>query len=182
VSDSFEPIGPPDNELGVAVPLRLEVGRTEDLAFGVLDAVAFSTGFSFTFTIWSRVPQDPRGYVFWPFGRGGMTSDTLRFSIRFADGGQSTMILDPVSGQATMALDPNWPAAPSETAPRLINNGVASRPRSWSTGMWVSPLPPPGPVAFSCDWEAESVAEVRREIDAQVILEAAAQVEQLWRE
>jgi hypothetical protein len=92
------------------------------------------------------------------------------------------MILDPVSGQSTLALDPNWPAAPRETAPRLIKYGVASRPRSWRTGMWVSPLPPPGLVAFSCEWEAESVAEVRREIDARAILDAAAQVEQLWRE
>jgi hypothetical protein len=35
------------------------------------------------------------------------------------------------------------------------------------------PLPPPGPLAFVCEWPAAGIAVTRSEIDAQLVLDAA---------
>jgi hypothetical protein len=44
---------------------------------------------------------------------------------------------------------------------------------SWHQTNWVWPLPPPGPLAFVCEWPAAGIALTRTEIDAQLVLEAA---------
>jgi hypothetical protein len=49
------------------------------------------------------------------------------------------------------------------------------RPDAW-------PLPPPGPVGFICQWPAQGIAESRVEIDARLILAAAARAVDLWTE
>jgi len=150
------------------VPLRLEIGRTEDLLFAVLDILAFSTGFSFAFTIRCRVPPDPHAYMWPPDVSGG----SLHLGLAFVENAPSTVALS----RGGMGL------GGTSLSPCLVTSGSSSGGlRRWTTtDVWASPLPPPGRIVFSCDWESESVAELRREIDAQPILEAAAQVEQLW--
>jgi hypothetical protein len=44
----------------------------------------------------------------------------------------------------------------------------------WHQSEWVWPLPPRGPIAFVCEWPAAGIPLTRREIDAQLILDAAA--------
>ena len=46
--------------------------------------------------------------------------------------------------------------------------------------MWMWPLPLPGPLVFVCEWRAEGIELTRHELDAQVILDAAAEVDELW--
>jgi hypothetical protein len=41
-------------------------------------------------------------------------------------------------------------------------------------------LPPPGPLAFVCQWPARGIPESRSEIDARLVLEAAVRVTSLW--
>ena len=62
----------------------------------------------------------------------------------------------------------------------LSPGGGSGGPRSYDMSMWVWPLPPPGPVAFVCEWAAESIALTRREIDAEPILDAARRSEAMW--
>ncbi|MGH3398770.1 MAG: hypothetical protein ACRDPO_29200 [Streptosporangiaceae bacterium] len=45
---------------------------------------------------------------------------------------------------------------------------------------WVSPLPPPGPLAFVCAWPAFGIAESRAELEAAQILAAARNCIDLW--
>jgi hypothetical protein len=40
-------------------------------------------------------------------------------------------------------------------------------------GYWISPLPPPGPVGFVCEWPAVGIPVARQELDAQLIRDAA---------
>src|SRR5256885_6760927 len=47
---------------------------------------------------------------------------------------------------------------------------------------WVWPLPPPGPVAFVCEWPAFGIPESRAELHARLILDAAARAVELWPE
>jgi hypothetical protein len=40
-------------------------------------------------------------------------------------------------------------------------------------GYWVSPLPPPGPIALVCEWPAAGISLARYELDAQLLVDAA---------
>jgi hypothetical protein len=42
-----------------------------------------------------------------------------------------------------------------------------------SPGYWITPLPPPGPIGFVCEWPAVEIAVARQQIDAQLIRGAA---------
>jgi hypothetical protein len=53
---------------------------------------------------------------------------------------------------------------------------------SWHWEFWAWPLPPPGPLAFVCEWPAHGISLTRHEIDAGVLLHAAETVETLWDE
>ena len=163
-------LGPPDNELGVAVPTRLELVRTENLALAVLDLVAFSNGCIFDVAIRRRHPQKG-GSPFHPFhDHGGWQPDALHFGLQFADGAKATL---------DRAM---WEHGPDATpkGPMLMPHGGGGGARSWNMNMWLWPLPPPGPLAFVCEWQSESVALMREEIDAGSILDAASHVKQLW--
>ena len=50
--------------------------------------------------------------------------------------------------------------------------------REWS--YWVWPLPPAGTVTFVCEWAPADIPEAHASLDAQPILDAAAQSVQLW--
>lgn len=56
--------------------------------------------------------------------------------------------------------------------------GAGLLSREWT--YWVSPLPPPGPLALVCEWPAFGISESKTEIDAQPILDAASQSIVLW--
>lgn len=51
-------LGPPANELGVPVPLRVLLARTEDVAIGLLDVAAFSTGLMFRMEVRLREHEE----------------------------------------------------------------------------------------------------------------------------
>jgi hypothetical protein len=165
--------GPPDNELGIALPIQVELARSDSLALAILRLVAFSTGFSFTFAIRRRVAVRQHETALPPFHPGGMTQpDALRLGIEFANGAKAT----------TLDRHPGMPRNVDDmpTGPLLMRRGGGGGGRSWNNEMWVWPLPPPGVVAFVCDWQVEGIPLTRREIDAQAILDAATQAEELW--
>jgi len=45
---------------------------------------------------------------------------------------------------------------------------------------WVWPLPPSGPVAFIAEWPSYGIPESRVEVEAQLIIDAAARALRLW--
>jgi hypothetical protein len=163
-------LGPPENELGVAVPMRIDLARSADIALGVVSVIAFSTGFSFWLAIRRRAEPDDHSDPFMRHRRGA-ADDALLFGVQFADG-----------TKATTLGHPHRPHDPSEapTGPILTPHGGSGGMRSWDMQMWIWPLPPPGPLAFVCQWTAESIDVTRVEVDAQPILDAASTVEPLW--
>jgi hypothetical protein len=46
--------------------------------------------------------------------------------------------------------------------------------------MWVWPLPPAGPLTFVCEWPAAGIEFTRTEVDAQPLLDAATQAQQIF--
>jgi hypothetical protein len=86
----------------------------------------------------------------------------LRIGVQFADGRTATSIRGhdrPAAGPVMQSL-----------------SGHRSGGRGGSRfdqGYWISPLPPPGPLSVLCEWPIMQIPVERREIDAQLILDAA---------
>jgi len=168
-------IGPPDNEVGVAVPIRAVLARTADVAVAVTDVVAYSTGIELGLVVRLRAFDelaDPYGmhYAHVRMGRGELGDEILRFGAEFEDGRRVTNI------DAFPQFDPERPP----TDPVLVQRGGGGGGKTWDQRMWLWPLPPPGVLALVCEWPRHGIALSRVEVDAAPILEAAAAVEQLW--
>jgi hypothetical protein len=48
--------------------------------------------------------------------------------------------------------------------------------------VWLWGLPPPGPLTFACHWPTEQLPPSQAELDAGLVLEAAARAQTLWPE
>jgi hypothetical protein len=175
--------GPPSNVLSAAVPLRLVLARTPDIAIAITNAGAFPTGFEVTLSL--RLREAPSGPGFDPLGHRFMGQlgygehtagpaelppELFRFGVQFADGRKATTVGNP------------FPPGEDVQGPVLLPRGGGGGGRDWDQAYWVWPLPPPGPVAFVCEWPAHGVEETRHEIDSAVVLDAAASAEMLWDE
>jgi hypothetical protein len=165
--------GPPENEIGAAAPLRLVLAHTRELAVALVDVVAYSTGFTLRLSV--RVhpeadefdPHEVMGQLHG--GRGGSPEKRLRFGIEFPDGRKATN------------LGPRFP--PSQDPPEINlvpTGGGGGGGRSWQTGYWVYPLPPPGSVTLALAWPARGIEEQIQSVDAGPIVEAAAASSVLW--
>ena len=167
-------IGPPDNVLGVAVPLELLVARSEDAVVVVRNVVAYPTGVNFVLDVRRRsanMMDDPLGIH---AGFRGVPADrdtALRFGVGLSDGSKAT-----ADGR------PPWPEGDDVRAPVLMSRGGGGGGTRWEMGYWLWPLPPDGPLAFVAEWPAEGIPETRTEMEAGLLREAAGRSETLWEE
>lgn len=165
-------ISPPDNELGVTVPIRLLLAKTDTLALAVSNVVAYSTGFGLRLVVklhHDAKDVDPHRMMMQfrggPIGGG---EDRLRFGIEFSDGRKATNLT---------------PRRPLEEPPPInlwMGGGGGGSSQGWSCAHWVYRLPPEGPITIACAWPHFELPERSVRFDAAPIIEAAMQVEQLW--
>lgn len=160
----------PETEFGVLVPVGiLQFDRTEPSAVAVTALWAYSNGFEFIVTRLAR-PDGP-GFE---YGRGPSSRQRkdvpavhqpMTVGLEFADGSQ-------VIGNVPS------PAGNEEPPSRILDfgGGVGSTHRGDSR-WWTWPLPPGGRMDFICQLGA---AETRVSMDAQLILNASQQSEQVW--
>ena len=64
----------------------------------------------------------------------------------------------------------------------LNTHGGGGGPGSYETTFWLWPVPPPGAVTLAAEWPALGIELTRHEIDAGLIIDAAARSEVLWPE
>ena len=153
----------------MSVPAHLILARTERIALAVLNVVAFSTGFSFRLALRRRHPDRNERRIFEDFNNGVASSDGLRFGVQYADGRKAT------------TLGQRFAERPDETTSLVLFRGSSGGSgRSYDMNWWVWPLPPPGPVAFVCEWSAESIPLTRSEVEGELILDAARCAVVLW--
>jgi hypothetical protein len=168
----------PEAVLAGVVAEELLLARSDDAAIAITGLQAYRTGFEFMLSAVLR-REDRRGHMLqpglppWP-GRDDepLPAEFLRVGVQFADGGVATN------------LDrPPFPVTDAEPAgPLLLLAEGGGDGRRYDMRYWVWPLPPPGPVAFVCQWPAHGIGESRGEIDARLILDAAARAIDLWPE
>jgi hypothetical protein len=95
--------------------------------------------------------------------------DGLNLAVRFPDGRKATT-LDPLEhGRDTSAM-----------VTLNVTSVVGSGETHLRQGIYVHPLPPPGPVVVAVKWEARGVGEARIELDGAEILAGAARARQVW--
>jgi hypothetical protein len=154
------------------VPAEFLLARAGDHAVLVTDLLAYPTGLQFTLATRLRPgrPRTPR-----PRGRGRdhahLGHHDVRLEIRFADG---RVVSDPPR---------HWPAnleAEAPDQPVLYQGGGSGGDNGWRFHQWLWGLPPPGQLAFVCEWPARQIPESGVEIDAGLILEAAGRAVAVW--
>jgi hypothetical protein len=181
--DEPEWFGPPRNELGASIPLRFVLARTPDLAIGIIEATAYTSGFEVKLVRRSRKRSyddfdhlDVHHPMMWKrhqemLRSGQLPPELFRFGIEFSNGSKATTL-----GGHPYDLEGERPPK----GPILIERGGGGGGGDWDQRYWVWPLPPEGPLAFVCEWPAKGVPLTRREIEAELVRSAAGQVEVLW--
>ena len=153
------------------------MGRNEIAAVGITALIAYHDGFEFTLTIVFADPQNrltplrSMHRVRLAQVRGDPPpSDDEQFSLAltFGDGSSVTSSGEFGFAEETPAGKSNAPP-PSLTHLDGSGGGVVSKLR-W----FVTPLPPPGPIVFSCEWPPARVS-FRHQLDAAGEIQAAAE-------
>lgn len=175
-------IGPPENVLGAAVPLRLVLARTDEVALAITDASAYPSGVMFQVALRLRTlttemrrallasPFHLPWYSSEPDGGNEIPPELLRIGVQFADGRKATTLGGRDWGQG----EPEGPV--------LMPHGGGGGERSWDVRLWLWPLPPPGPLVFACEWPLANIPLTTAELDAALICDAAERAELLWPE
>lgn len=144
--------------------MELLLVDTDELAIAISRLAAYPTGFSFeVLVLTSPRPGGPERLDPLMFGHFGPRPrpDMLRIGVQFADGAKATN------------MSSFRPGDEPPTGPVLNSHGSSGGGGRFRTDAWVWPLPPPGPLAFVCEWPAINLPLTRREIEAELILEAA---------
>lgn len=167
-------IGPPENELGVAVPARHVLFRSGDLVIALLGLVVFSNGIELQVVIRRReLPDEPDPMHFHMRGRhtrgSELAPEVFRFGVELSDGRKATNVGFP------------HPFGPEEpTGPILMERGGGGGGKTWSWNYWLWPLPPAGPLRVVVEWPAANVPLTDIELDGAALMAAAAGVDVLW--
>lgn len=179
---------------GVA-PIGLVIARTPSVAVAITRLDAYPTGFGLELLTLADLDNDVLDPML--FGgrrfshrRGAATAgeipdEMLRFGLEFADGGKATNVgesplLHPGQG-STAAMHSFTEKPPVQPAgPMLTHKGGSGGSGEWRQSFWAWPLPPPGVLAFVCEWPAAHISLTRREIDAGLILEAAGRAQEIF--
>jgi hypothetical protein len=166
----------PSGTLPGVVALQLVLARTAQVVVCVTRLSAYTTGFELDLvTIAGRESHQLDPLLFGGRSRGpqtgaGIPPEKLRFGVEFADGTKAT------NTSRRWGLHDDPPPGP------VLNpgSGSGSGGGNCRQSMWVWPLPPPGRLAFVCEWPAAGISLTRHEIDAQIILDAATHAQQLF--
>lgn len=172
--------GPPEDELGVATPLNVVVGRSEHGAVALTQATSFTTGATLSFVAQAR-DLDRRiartlfheQHLFGP-GEDHLPDGFLRLGVELPGGGKASNIGGP------RPFGEDDPAGPVFIH-RGGGGGGGRRDRVvMHHDYWVWPLPGPGPIRVSCEWPLVGIALSTVEIDGAELVEAATRAVPLW--
>jgi hypothetical protein len=153
--------GPDPNELGHPVPLSFVMGRNEIAAAGVTAFVAYHDGFEFTLALVFTDPQNRltplrsmhEVRMAQVTGKASPPDhDQFRLALSFSDG-SSAASSGSFDFEEKRAGEEGRTVPPSLTLLDGSGGGMKSDLR-W----FVTPLTPPGPIVFSCEWPLAKIS------------------------
>jgi len=162
-------MGPPQGWVGGWVPWRVVLSHTDDIYALITEVEAFPSGVQFTLASRFRpgnfdLHPGPWREMLHPGQPGGRM-----FGVGFADG-RRAMVGRP--------FPPPFDDEPTEPVLTLIGGGGGGE--EWRMGMWLWPLPPPGPLTFVASWAEQGQEERATTVDATELINASRRAEQLW--
>jgi hypothetical protein len=173
-------IGPPEEMRGGVVALGLIAARSDQAVVLLESATAYPTGVEFRVRVsWREQARDIAVHgAPWhhELHAGEELPDQLfRVGIQLADGSKATSL---GSGLGAVAL--LTPGGGSPPGPVLLARGGGGGSSSWSQDLWLWPLPPPGDLAFVCEWPALGIELTHLQLDSSELREAATRCRPLW--
>ena len=183
-------LGAPKGVLPGIVPLELVLARTAQVAVCVTRLGAYASGFDLDLVTMAGEEADGLDPLLFEGrrlrhrrrreGAEAIPEEMLRFGVEFADGGKATNTADqPLANLAggtmsvsTMTSRSDPPREPA--GPVLSLGGGGGGGGNWRQSAWIWPLPPAGRLTFVCQWPEANIELTRHDIDAQLILDAAA--------
>jgi hypothetical protein len=173
-------LGPPEDELGVATPLTVVLGRSERGAVALVMATSYTTGLTLSFVAQARDLDRRAAHALFheqhPYGSGeeDLPDGFLRLGVELPGGAKASNI----GGRRPFGND-------DREGPVFIHrsggSGSSGHDRvTMNHEYWVWPLPEPGTIQVSCEWPLAGIALSTVEIDGAVLVEAARRVLPLW--
>ncbi|MBB3086413.1 hypothetical protein [Geodermatophilus sabuli] len=163
--DEIRRMGPPENEIPVALQRNVVMARTDDVGLALLGLRVHSTGVLFDLIVRVRpssslVRGRGLGELTWEYGPGG-----ARFlvGVELADGRRASSV--PGVGSEDVSFD----LVAGSSADLTID-------QSW----WLHPLPPEGSLHLVVRCPDLGIPETVTEVDATAIRQAAGRVVELW--
>jgi hypothetical protein len=162
----------PSGQVPTPMATRVMLARTGRVAVAVTGVWAFTAGFDLLVSaeLKDEIPGTSAASFLAGLDDEPLGDEFCRFGIQFSTGEKAA------NTQLRATREGNSEIAGPVMKVRAGGGGLLSR--EWR--YWVSPLPPPGPLAFVCEWPALAIPESRTEIDAEPILDAASQSIVLW--
>jgi len=161
------------------VPLELVLAQTGRAAVFITHLAGYPEGFQFELVAIAAAGDDQET-VLDPMlfglhrrrlrpGDGDIPEDMLRIGVQFSDGRKAT------NTSGFPERRPDYENPPE--GPVMHSGDGGGHEHRWHQSLWVWPLPPPGPLALVCQWPAAGIPLTRHELDAQLILDAAARAQ-----
>ncbi|MBD0735420.1 hypothetical protein [Streptomyces sp. CBMA29] len=175
-----DPWEQPEHVLPASAPGEVIVVRTADAAVWLGSVRAYPNGFACAVRVVRREAGAGAGRTPGPFAARYRHADPfeaedrntgLRLGIEYADGRRAA------TGQGL----PMWFQGPrDEDLLRIQAGGGGGNALCWDQDLWISPLPPDGPVTLVGTWPDIGVDEQRAGLDGTAIRAAAARALELW--
>lgn len=166
----------PRGQLPCAIPLGEIIARNDKAVIGVAGGLAYTTGFELSFYVFTSeaMPVDS-GFERGPFDRigldfGELPPEFLRLGLEYADGSKSM-------NSKPRPLPHGGEDNGDQIEPTMRHKRGEGRDREWQQDFWCWPLPPIGALQLICEWPAKEIGLTRFEVDAQLILDAAARAQ-----
>lgn len=152
---------------GVALPRAFVLGQSDCAVVSISRITAFPTGWDFQVVIVTTDPRAADTAMNQPDHPlpVGARDQVFRLGLEFGD---HTVAVDRMSHYVRATDDAVLGAV------MQLYGGAASSDTSWSAGTyWVSPLPPPGPLSFVCEWGSQGIPLTHHSFSASELLDAA---------
>lgn len=162
---------PPDNEMPRVIGLNADLVRTSDKAVTLTHCLVYSRGVSFQLTAVFGVDDDDAG----SHGGDGVIAAA---SMPMTGTHQADLVLslELADGTALRA-----PVGESSQEPFLLRHTPRSAHMSGlSTALWLTPLPPPGPLTSSVECPSLGIEPAYTTVDATSVRNTADGVTPLW--
>jgi hypothetical protein len=155
------------------VPLGETIARNDKAVIGVAGGLVYTTGFELRFYVFTPEPvPDLEPFDRQALEEGELPPEFLRVGLEYSDGSK--------------LMNTNPRRLPGEDEGD-VDSGPTMRPqrgtgwyREWHHDFWCWPLPPSGPLQLICEWPQMEIPLTRREVDAQLILDASARAEEIF--